>query len=335
MEILAVLTASALLILLFWWFVRRPRPRADFERDVLGDVDPVGRNDSAPLSPERFQLSAFAPDSAAPGATLLVQAYVHFAAQAPAVAEMAQRRDADARRRGETPLAASPKPGQHIRVTMQAVGLEVDEPEQNLVWSGTPISADFELKMPKEPSESAYTLVLRVEVEGLPIGSLKLRLAVGATAQRWAGILSNPLPKGEFHAYDYVFLSYSSKDRERVLDVAQGFDRLGIRFFQDVLTLRAGDAWKQRIEAEIKRSDAMMLFWSKAAAESMEVRHEAETALRLQQASTTAIPHILPFILEQPPPLPPESLKAIHFNDPISCIRAVAARGTKGAPADM
>lgn len=292
------------------------------------------RFDSA-REPNRFRLTAFAPDRASAGEVVLLQAYCHLDTQSDDVLKRAAQIDPDAKARGAAPLTALPSPHDLIRVTLAADGLHIEQAEYVLEWLQEPVVAQFELKVPEATSATGYVLTLRAEINGIPVGSMKLRLAVRSqselapahlmmNADEGARDRTGPRPEA-FRHYEHVFLSYASEDRERVLDVAQGLDRLGIGFFQDVLALRAGDNWQQRIEDELRSCDALLLFWSQAAVKSEWVKREAELALALQKQND-GTPTILPFILEQPPPTPPPSLAQIHFNDPISCVRLAATR---------
>jgi hypothetical protein len=89
--------------------------------------------------------------------------------------------------------------------------------------------------------------------------------------------------------------------------------------FQDILSLSPGERWEQKIYAGIDTSDVFLLFWSRNAQKSEWVIREAEYALqRAQNAPLDQPLEIVPVLLEgPPPPAPPPSLKAIHFNDPI------------------
>jgi hypothetical protein len=257
----------------------------------------------------------------------LLQAYFHLATQEAAVARIAAQKDRNAGARGTASIGAPLHDGDEVRITLSADGLAVDEPDQRLAWHGEPVAADFDVTFPAVPERSDYTLKIRAELNGAPVGTLKLRVAVTASAKARRGFVGGAAPaRGAFHAYEYIFLSYASEDRARVLDVAQALDRLGVPFFQDVLSLRAGDDWETRIQAILPICDGFMLFWSKAAAASQWVMREAQMALALRRENADSGPDILPFILDQPPPHAPEALKAIHLNDPISCVRAALLR---------
>jgi len=271
-----------------------------------------------------FRVSAFTPNEAAAGETVLLLVFLHASEQQALVERLATERDPTTKRRGAAPLMSAIEHGARVRVTLSAEGLIIDDPDQDLTWQGEPTSADFGLTIPSDTKRTSFTLKIRAEIDGVPLGRLKLQLALkdkDATAA--AG--KSPRFKS-LQPYNYVFLSYASEDRLRVLDVAQGLERMRIDFFHDVLTLRTGENWQNAIADEISKADAFLLFWSKASSVSKWVTRETEMALERHNSSAEGEPDILPFIVDQPPPEPPASLNAIHFNDKISCVRELHRR---------
>jgi hypothetical protein len=115
------------------------------------------------------------------------------------------------------------------------------------------------------------------------------------------------------------FLSYASEDRVEVLKAAQILRAFNVNFFQDALDLSPGERWERRLYAEIDSCDTFVLFWSHHARQSEWVIREAEYASERAKAAPggDGPPDIVPYPLEKPPPLPPASLKHIHFDDPI------------------
>jgi hypothetical protein len=87
-------------------------------------------------------------------------------------------------------------------------------------------------------------------------------------------------------------------------------------YFQDLLTLQPGEAWRARLFSEIDRCDVFLLFWSRSARNSRWVIEEAEYALRRSKSVVERHLEIIPVLLEGPPPvMPPNTLEEIHFND--------------------
>jgi hypothetical protein len=110
-----------------------------------------------------------------------------------------------------------------------------------------------------------------------------------------------------------------------MLKRAQGLKAGGTNFFNDLLSLEPGERWEKRLYDEIDRCDVFFLFWSSHARASEWVMKETAHALARQAASPDGQPDIVPVIIEGPPsPAPPDSLKAIHFNDGLIYILAGA-----------
>jgi hypothetical protein len=112
---------------------------------------------------------------------------------------------------------------------------------------------------------------------------------------------------------DSAFASYASEDRESVLSRIQGMQKIlpSLDVFLDVLTLRAGEVWRERIDEEIAQRDALFLFWSRAASQSKWVDYEWRKALDLR-----GMEFLEPVPLEPPSLAPvPAELAHLHFND--------------------
>ena len=87
------------------------------------------------------------------------------------------------------------------------------------------------------------------------------------------------------------------------------------------MSLSPGERWERRLFAEIDNCDVFLLFWSHHAKQSEWVIREAKYALQRAKVAPEDQPlEITPIVLEVPSPLPPESLKDIHFNDKIRYI---------------
>ena len=64
----------------------------------------------------------------------------------------------------------------------------------------------------------------------------------------------------------HVFVSYSRADRQRVVGVATLLEALGHRVFMDERSILAGERWKARLMDEVRRSDVLVVFWTRNAA---------------------------------------------------------------------
>ncbi len=114
-----------------------------------------------------------------------------------------------------------------------------------------------------------------VFLAGLAIATLQFVLEVGVSTRR-----PEPLPT-ELRRYRSAFASYAREDRDEVLRVIQGLQKIApqLDVFLDVVSLRAGARWQQELQTAINARDVFYLFWSRAARKSEWVDRERRYAL--------------------------------------------------------
>jgi TIR domain len=192
---------------------------------------------------------------------------------------------------------------------------------QTITWRGLARSCYFLVQAPADAADRVYHVRARVLLASVPVGMLRFTLK-GAAAEQ--PVDAARTIRGEWaQRYRYAFLSYASGDRAEVLKRAQALKAAHIDFFHDLLTLEPGERWERRLYEEIDRCDLFLLFWSSGAARSEWVVREAEYALHRSETSAERIPDIAPVMIEGPPiPRPPDSLKHLHFNDPLCYVIA-------------
>jgi serine/threonine protein kinase len=266
-----------------------------------GNVDPV-------------DATVYAPPLARPGETLLIQVFAHMPEQAAEADDLARQFDAEAERRGyrslETPVAR----GSRLAFDLHMPGLAIDQPVQSLVWNGRPQSVQFGVTIPAGHPVGTVLGTVTVSQASVPVGHIKFKLAVDAAG---AALDHAARPVGDdARHYELAFVSYASKDRDKVLARVQMLESLKIRYFQDVLSLDPGDRWQQQLYKHIDQCDLFLLFWSTAARESPWVMKEVDYALGRKHGDDLAPPEIKPVIIEGPPPVPPPpELAHLHFDD--------------------
>jgi hypothetical protein len=258
--------------------------------------------------------SVFSPPAAAPGSTVLVQAFLHVRSDAARVSVLASLMDTATSLRGVQTLQAEIPRGARVDLMISGTGLEIEEPVQSLVWQGEPTFAQFLVTLPGDSERTSYHPVIRMVLDGKLVGRVVFRLGVEAgvreVASRPAGERAGP--------YTYAFVSYAAEDRKEVLKRVQMLQATRTAFFQDVLSLDPGARWTKELYKRIDKCDLFLLFWSSAAKRSEWVIKEAEYALARQSSDPAGGPDIVPVTLEGPPPvLPPDSLRELHFNDRI------------------
>jgi hypothetical protein len=223
--------------------------------------------------------------------------------------------------RGKATLKSNIARGQNVGIVLEAPELHVDEPRQELEWTGETARCSFLVTAPADARRESYQLRARIFLDQAPIGYVRFTISV-VDADTSIAVAAVPVGEVAYH-YGRVFLSYASADRLEVLKSAKTLKAANIEFFQDILELEPGERWERRLFEEIEKCDLFLLFWSSHAARSEWVLREVRHALAQQNSSKERLPHITPVALEGPPvPLPPDELKHLHFNDVLTYVIA-------------
>ncbi len=90
----------------------------------------------------------------------------------------------------------------------------------------------------------------------------------------------------------YVFISYASVDRARVLEVATDLDAIGVEYWLDQADIPGGTSYGPEIVDGIKNAAALVLMCSAASLASRNVKQEIQLAWKHDRP-------ILPLMLEQ------------------------------------
>jgi hypothetical protein len=267
----------------------------------------LGAPQAAPLD-----AAVFCPPNVGRATAFLVQAHLYPPAQAEQASARAREADSGADRRGVLSLPLDLPGGTRIDLRLEMPGFRVDEPDTVLIWRGALAAAQFEVAVPDDAALGKVIGRIRFSIAGVPAGTLRFQVIVTVRAT------GEPARAAEVgvRRYRRAFVSYSSKDRAEVLRRVQAFRIAGLSVFQDVLDLEPGDRWERELYREIDDCDVVLLFWSRAAAESAWVAKEIDYALARKQGQDDRPPDIQPVPIEGPPiPTPPEKLRHLHFND--------------------
>ena len=265
--------------------------------------------------------TVFAPHEAGRGDGFLVQALAHLPDQTPLLQDIAMRADQAAAERGAATLGSIER-GQELGFYLQMPGLEIDEPQQSVIWMGEITPATFGVTVPENFKARSINCKLSVSRQNVPIGHVRFNFKISDAEQPKAidaqlRRLYDPTlePHADFVRYRLAFISYASADRSEVMKRVQMLDMAKIRYFQDLLSLEAGKQWEPLIYRYIDECDVFYLFWSSAAKKSKWVEKEVQRALNRKGDNLEAPPEIMPIPIEGPPPVePPSYLADIHFD---------------------
>jgi len=279
-------------------------------------------------------VSIFAPKVVPPTEPFVIQAVIHRVGQQheQAAQNLVVRLDHQAERLAQAPLLVQLQPGQQIELRLMAPDFDIEVPVHQIVWRGGEQVVAFIARIASSSLSHALAR-LQVFCEGVPIGYAVFRVNC-TPAQRGAGksgtaseTSTGEMPDAKasrparLARYSRAFLSYSSDDRLHVLRHHQLLKLLGIEVFQDMVSLRPGEAWSESLLKEIEMADLMLVYWSRSAGGSEWVCKEVEHALSLRDKRGNDVPDIVPVILEGPPvPRPPPNIARVHFNNPMRYI---------------
>jgi TIR domain len=165
----------------------------------------------------------------------------------------------------------------------------------------------FALEVPGGAAPGNRHGVATVHIEGLNLLRLDFVLEIGPSP-----VVARPLDAKET-CHHKAFASYAHEDEAAVLARIQGIQKGAgdIDVFFDVMHLRSGDHWQDRLKEEILARDVLYLFWSEAASKSKWVDWEWRCGFNAR-----GIDFIDPVPLVSPKTVPPpKELGDLHFND--------------------
>ena len=193
-----------------------------------------------------------------------------------------------------------------LRFVPHMEGVTFNPPERRFLWTESVHREDFRLRADKSMDGHVARGAVSVFYGNLLLAEVQLSIKVD-----WKSAESH---QEETHARPYrrIFASYSHRDTAIVEEFERHAVATGDRYLRDVVTLRAGEVWDQRLLEIMKQADVFQLFWSWNALSSPLVREEWRQALALNR------PHFVrPVYWEEPLPeqagLPPVELRRLHF----------------------
>lgn len=287
--------------------------------DELEEVGAVREEGLAAREGDTVACSVYAPPEAAKGDTLMVQTWLHLLGEDEQVNKLAISVDDSATLRQYAQLGVPLQAGDRLRLVLIPRSSDIIEQTQHTSWQGNKLSLQFLIDVPADYDRNKLFFTLRVYRDivetPMPVGEISffVKIATQVTAVAEAMVPEGVAAK----RYNYAFVSYSSRDREKVLSRVQMLKVFDQAFFMDIISLSSGEEWSPALEAHIKKCDLFLLFWSSNARNSEWVIKEVKMALARKNGQKEAPPHIQPIPLELPVVPPPPQLGQLHFNDSI------------------
>ncbi len=198
--------------------------------------------------------------------------------------------------------------GARLRITVDLPRIQCNPAEAEFDWREPVHHVVFRVAAPADLVGSVVRGAVRVWCGPLILGEVSLAIGVTATA--------GPTPAVAESAARYrrIFPSYSHDDRAIVDWFAEVVRAFGDEYLRDVVAIRSGERWRERLPQLIEQADIFQLFWSSNSMRSPYCREEWEYALALGRPL-----FVRPFYWEDPRPedraagLPPVALDALEF----------------------
>ena len=193
-----------------------------------------------------------------------------------------------------------------LRFVPHMEGVTFNPPERRFLWTESVHREDFRMRADRSMDGRVARGAVSVFNGNLLLAEVQLSIKVDRKPAE--------SHHEETHARPYrrIFASYSHRDTAIVEEFESHAAATGDRYLRDVVSLRAGEVWDQRLLEMIKQADVFQLFWSWNALKSPLVREEWRQALALNRAH-----FIRPVYWEEPLPeqagLPPAELRRLHF----------------------
>jgi hypothetical protein len=215
--------------------------------------------------------------------------------------------------RDTTQDSAQPIPAAGIITFLPEMpGVEFNPPRRSFLWHEAVHREEFRLRASAEAVGRIAVGRMSVFAGSILVAEISLSLRVNNEASET--FRKEQLQADSGGPYRKIFASYSHWDAAIVEQFENYAKALGDDYVRDVVHLRAGEQWDDRLGKMIADADVFQLFWSRNSMHSRFVTQEWEHALSLNRNN-----FIRPVYWEVPMPqneaegLPPEHLRRIHF----------------------
>ncbi|MCB9234741.1 MAG: toll/interleukin-1 receptor domain-containing protein [Bacteroidia bacterium] len=259
---------------------------------------------------KEVEISLFAPRQVEAGDSFLIQVFAHFPEALDEARQLAAEFDEGAERLARKNIDLAKNDA--LTFELQVDDFEIEDSVQQIIWKERTDSVQYEIEVPREMLGKNLIGKLIISRKGIPIGHIRFKTEVGEDGSVIHPVPAQPLT---MQRYKYAFISYSSKDRDKVLYRVQMLKGMKINFFMDFESIDPGVPWEPKITEELNKADVFYLFWSDNAAASRWVNEEINFVVRKKQDNSENPPEIMPVIIQKPAPAPPELLRHLQFND--------------------
>lgn len=253
----------------------------------------------------KVNFSIYAPTSISPGSQFILNVWAYMNEQKTDMELIASREGTYEKREEKGPVPARMREIIQFNLILPPP-FEVLNKIDNIIWLKEITNASFPVSVPESIALGIHFGHVKVFIQGVQVLRIDFIIEIGKQPNSQMTDITK-----EISRIAKVFASYSQLDQVKVLLAVQGLREIGIKIFLDNLSIRQGDDWDAEIYQNILNSDLFLLFWSRAAMNSVWVEKEWNFAY-----DNRGLDFIQPVPLEDPDTAPlPEKIASKHLFD--------------------
>ena len=171
--------------------------------------------------------------------------------------------------------------GELLRVVPEMEGFRFNPPFMTLAWEERWHKLPFRMIADTARPGHAVNGGVMIFIGPLLLAEVPMSVYVDLPGARSRE--STTMASATAAGFHKIFASYSHADTDVVLAYKAVVETTGDQYLMDVLTLRSGERWDERLPQLIDEADIFQLFWSERASRSTNVQQEWKHALTLNR----------------------------------------------------
>lgn len=199
--------------------------------------------------------------------------------------------------------------GSELTIVPNLDGFQFNPPSLDVSWVEDVQRCEFRMQA-REGALTGRSTNGSIRIYAKPFLVAEVPISVYVRQQAAVRPIQEMLGSATVRSYRKVFVSYAHTDTQIVRLCRTAAEAMGDKYVMDTMLLQSGQVWKDELLRAIHDADVFQLFWSKAAASSVNVEREWRYALTLVPGRPNFVRPV--YWSERPAPIPRE-LEAYHF----------------------
>ena len=191
---------------------------------------------------DKVYCTAFSPAEINAGSEFLIQIFAHTEKESGLLHALAEGADDITELPGNTLLDENITRGSLLQFQLILGNNNIQE-VLTTKWFGKLKHLQFVVLIPKNEQEDLIGKIV-ISLNSVPIGRLSFKITV---LKKYEKKLTEELTQVVMKRFNQAFISYASPDRAEVLKRVQVMELMKLKYFQDLLTLEAGDEGEKKM----------------------------------------------------------------------------------------